>query len=394
MTNVFLDFFYTLRRHKIPVALTEWRVLMQALSLGFAHSSLERFYTLARSLLVKDVSYYDAYDLAFKEAFQGITTPEEILDEILAWLQDPSTLEHLTPEHLALLLQLDLEALRQLFAQRLREQQERHARGNRMIGTGGTSPCGHNGQQPKGIRVGGEGGQRSAVQVAEERLYENYRRDRTLDIRQIQVALKRLRHLQRLGAEEELDLEASIDQTCRNGGEIELIFCPPRKNNAKVLLLMDAGGSMMPYTRLVEGLFSAAHQATHFRDFQYYYFHNCIYEQLYSDIRMHKRVSTSSLLHTLDADYKVILVGDASMAPEELIDTGGSLYYYHHNDTPGITWLRRIQEHFRACIWLNPMPEGQWNRTTINLVRQIFPMYELTLDGLERGIKQLGRQVR
>src|SRR2546425_1840266 len=220
MTNVFLDFFYTLRRHKIPVALTEWRVLMQALSLGFAHSSLERFYTLARSLLVKDVSYYDAYDLAFKEAFQGITTPEAVLDEILAWLQDPSTLEHLTPEHLALLLQLDLEALRQLFAQRLREQQERHARGNRMIGTGGTSPFGHNGQHPKGIRVGGEGGQRSAVQVA----------------------LKRLRHLQRLGAEEELDLEASIDQTCRNGGGVELIFHPPRKNNAKRLLLIDARG--------------------------------------------------------------------------------------------------------------------------------------------------------
>jgi uncharacterized protein with von Willebrand factor type A (vWA) domain len=390
---MFLDFFYTLRRHKIPVALTEWRVLMQALSLGFAHSSLERFYTLARSLLVKDVGYYDAYDMAFKEAFQGITTPEEILDEIFAWLQDPATLTSLTPEHLALLQQLDLEALRQLFAQRLREQQERHDRGDRMIGTGGTSPFGHNGRHPKGIRVGGEGGQRSAVQVAEERRYENYRRDRTLDIRQIQVALTRLRNLQRLGAEEELDLDATIDQTCRNGGEIELIFCPPRKNNAKVLLLMDAGGSMMPYTTLVEGLFSAAHKTTHFKDFQYYYFHNCIYEQLYTDMRMNKRVSTSTLLHTLDADYKVILVGDAYMAPEELLDPGGALYYYHHNDTSGRTWLRRIQEHFRACIWLNPMPEGQWNRTTINLVRQVFPMYELTLDGLERGIKQLVRKV-
>src|SRR5438552_2147939 len=390
---MFLDFFYTLRRHKIQVALTEWRLLMQALSMGFAHSSMARFYTLARSLLVKDIGYYDAYDLAFKEAFQGITTPQEILDEILAWLQDPATLAHLTPEQLSLLQQLDLDALRELFAQCLREQQERHDRGNRMIGTGGTSPFGHNGKHHKGLRVGGEGGQRSAVQVAEERHYENYRRDRTLDIRQIQVALKKLRHLQRLGAEEELDLEATIDQTCRNGGEIELIFCPPRKNNAKVLLLMDAGGSMMPYTTLVEGLFSAAHKATHFRDFQYYYFHNCIYEQLYSDMRMNKKVSTSSLLHTLDADYKVILVGDAYMAPEELIDPGGALYYSHHNDTPGMTWLRRIQEHFRACIWLNPLPEGQWNRTTINLVRQVFSMYELTLDGLERGMKQLVRKV-
>lgn len=390
---MFLDFFYTLRRHKIPVALTEWRVLMQALSLGFAHSSLERFYTLARSLLVKDVSYYDAYDLAFNEAFQGITTPEEILAEILAWLQDPATLEHLRPEHLALLEQLDLEALRQLFAQRRREQQERHDRGNRMIGTGGTSPFGHNGQHPKGIRVGAEGGQRRAVQVADERLYENYRRDRTLDVRQMQVALKQLRNLKRLGAEEELDLDETIDQTCRNGGEIELVFCPPRQNNAKVLLLMDAGGSMMPYTHLVERLFSAAHQATHFKDVQYYYFHNCVYEQLYTDIRMNQRVSTTTLLHILDADYKVILVGDAYMAPEELLHPGGALYYYHHNDTPGLTWLRRIQEHFRACIWLNPMSEVQWNRTTVHLVRQVFPMFALTLDGLEHGIRHLVRKM-
>jgi hypothetical protein len=227
--------------------------------------------------------------------------------------------------------------------------------------------------------------------VAEERLYENYRRDRTLDIRQMQVALKQLRNLQRLGAEEELDLDATIDQTCRNGGDIALVFRPPRKNNVKVLLLMDAGGSMMPYTNLVEHLFSAAHQATHFKDLQYYYFHNCIYEWLYSDMRLNTRVSTSTLLHILDADYKVILVGDAYMAPEELLNPGGALYYYHHNDTPGLTWLRRIQEHFCACIWLNPMPEGQWNRTTIQLVRQVFPMYELTLDGLEHGMKHLGR---
>lgn len=391
---MFLDFFYSLRRHKIPVSITEWRVFMQALSMGFAHSSLERFYTLARSLLVKDVSYYDAYDLAFREAFEGMTTPEAILEELLAWLQDPVTLAHLSPEQLALLQPLELEALRALFEQRRREQRERHDRGTRMVGTGGTSPFGHSGAHPKGIRVGGVGGQRSAVQITEDRRYENYRRDRTLDIRQIQVVLKKLRHLQRLGVEEELDLDDTIEQTCRNAGEIELIFHPPRKNNAKVLLLMDAGGSMMPYASLVERFFSAAHKATHFRDFQYYYFHNCVYEQVYSDMRLNKKLSTASLLHGLDADYKVILVGDAYMAPEELLDPGGALYYYHHNDTPGIAWLRRIQEHFRGCIWLNPLPEGQWNRTTIHLVRQIFPMYALTLEGLENGIRQLGRRVK
>ncbi|MGE3538972.1 MAG: VWA domain-containing protein [Candidatus Tectimicrobiota bacterium] len=391
---MFLDFFYILRRHKIPVALTEWRLLMQALSLGLAHASLERFYTLARALLVKDVRYYDAYDLAFREAFDGISTPVQILDEILAWWRDPATLANLSPEQLALLQQLDLAALRALFEQRLREQQARHERGTQMIGTGGTSPLGHRGQHPKGIRVGGEGGQRSAVQLAAERRYENYRRDRTLDVRQIQVALTKLRHLQRLGMEEELDLEETIDQTCRHGGEIELIFHPPRKNNVKVLLLMDAGGSMLPYVSLVERLFSAAHRATHFRDFQYYYFHNCIYEQLYTDMRLNKKTSTASLLNVLGADYKVILVGDAYMAPEELLDPNGALYYYHNNDTPGIAWLRRVQEHFRACVWFNPLPEGQWQRTTIKLVRQIFPMYELTLDGLERGLTQLGRTVK
>lgn len=390
---MFLDFFYTLRRYKIPVSITEWMVCMQALHAGFAYTSLERFYTLARALLVKDISYYDAYDLAFKEVFQGIATPVELLEQIVAWLQDPQTRQSLTPEQLALLPQCDLETLRQLLAQLLREQRERHDGGQRMIGTGGTSPFGHNGQNPAGIRIGGPGGQGSARQVMEDRHFENYRQDRTLDIRQIQVALKKLRHLQRLGAEEELDLEETVAQTCRNGGEIELVFSPPRKNNAKVLLLMDAGGSMMPYTELVERLFSGAHKTTHFKDFQYYYFHNCIYEQVYTDMRMNKKTSTASLLQLFDADYKVILVGDAYMAPEELLEPGGAIYYYHNNDTPGIAWLRRIQEHFRACVWLNPLPERHWDRSSIALVRKVFPMFELTLDGLDRGIKQLVRKV-
>jgi uncharacterized protein with von Willebrand factor type A (vWA) domain len=390
---MFLDFFYNLRRHRIPVSITEWMALMRALSEGYAHASLERFYVLARALLVKDVGFYDAYDLAFKETFQGIATPAEMVDEIFNWLQDPKVLEGLTPEQLAMLPKLDLEALRQLFAERLKAQQERHDGGNRWIGTGGTSPFGHNGKNPAGIRVGGEGGQRSAIQVAEDRRYQNYRHDRTLDIRQTQMALKKLRYLQRLGTEEELDLEATIDQTCRNGGEIELIFSPPRKNNAKVLLFMDAGGSMLPYTHLMEQLFSAAHQMTHFKDFQYYYFHNCIYEQVYTDIRMNQKTSVQALLRTLGAEYKVILVGDAYMAPEELLEPGGAIYYDHHNRTPGIEWLRRIEAHFKSCIWLNPIPARNWNRPSIALVRNVFPMYELTLDGLDQGTKNLVRKI-
>jgi uncharacterized protein with von Willebrand factor type A (vWA) domain len=390
---MFLDFFYNLRRHRIPVSITEWMALMQALSEGYAHASLERFYVLARALLVKDVGFYDAYDLAFQETFQGIETPAEIVDEILNWLRDPQVLEGLTPAQLAMLPKLDLEALRQLFAERLKEQQGRHDGGNRWIGTGGTSPFGHNGQHPAGIRVGGEGGQHSAIQVAEDRRYQNYRHDRTLDIRQTQMALKKLRYLQRLGTEEELDLEATIDQTCRNGGEIELVFSPPRNNNAKVLLFMDAGGSMLPYTHLMEQLFSAAHQMTHFKDFQYYYFHNCIYEQVYTDIRMNQKTSVQALLRTLDAEYKVILVGDAYMAPEELLEPGGAIYYYHHNSIPGIEWLRRIEAHFKSCIWLNPIPARNWNRPSIALVRHVFPMYELTLDGLDQGTKDLVRKI-
>ena len=389
---MFLDFFYNLRRHRIPVSITEWMALMRALSEGYAHASLDRFYVLARALLVKDVGFYDAYDLAFKETFKGIETPSEIVDAILNWLQDPNLLEGLTPEQLAMLPKLDLEALRELFAERLKAQQERHDGGHRWIGTGGTSPFGNHGKNPAGIRVGGEGGQRSAVQVAEDRRYQNYRHDRTLDIRQTQMALKKLRSLQRLGTEEELDLEETIDQTCRNGGEIELIFSPSRKNNAKVLLLMDAGGSMLPYTHIMEQLFSAAHQMTHFKDFQHYYFHNCIYEQVYTDIRMNKKTSVQTLLRTLDADYKVILVGDAYMAPEELVEPGGAIYYYHNNHTPGIEWLRRIEAHFKSCIWLNPIPSRNWNRPSIELIRKVFPMYELTLDGLDQGTKHLVRK--
>jgi uncharacterized protein with von Willebrand factor type A (vWA) domain len=367
-------------------------LFMQALSQGLADSSLQRFYTLARALLVKDISYYDAYDVAFREAFQGIETPAEILEELLAWLQNPQALSPLAHERQALFAGLDLQALRQLLAQRLREQRERHDSGNRMIGTGGTSPFGQRGQYPAGVRIGGQGGQRSAVQIAEARQFENYRHDRTLDIRHIQVALKKLRRLQRMGLDEELDLDETVRETCKNGGEIELIFRPPRKNNAKVLLLMDAGGSMLPYTTLIEQLFSAAHQATHFKDFQHYYFHNCIYEQIYTDMGMNKKISTTTVCHILEAEYKVILVGDAYMAPEELLEPGGAIYYYHNNDTPGIEWLRRIQAHFRSCIWLNPLPERQWDRPSIALIRAIFPMYELTLEGLERGVRHLVRK--
>ncbi|GIX49614.1 MAG: hypothetical protein KatS3mg131_3825 [Candidatus Tectimicrobiota bacterium] len=383
---MFLDFFYALRRHRVPVSPTEWLTLMQALQQGLAQASLARFYTLARAILVKDVGYYDAYDLAFRETFQGIETPAPLLEALLAWLDAPHAAALAPPGSAA----AALAQLRQLLA--ARRQREQPGGGERLLGSGGTAPLGHGGQHARGVRLGGEGGQGSAVQVAAARRFENYRHDRTLDVRQLQVALKKLRHLQRLGAQEELALEETVAETCRRGGEIELVFRPPRRNSAKVLLLMDAGGSMSPYTPLVERLFSAAHQARHFRAFQYYYFHNCVYDWLYRDMARRQRVATAAVLRACGADYKLLLVGDAYMAPEELLEPGGALYAFEPNATPGLAWLQRLRQHFHAAVWLNPMPAQAWHHPTIARIRQLFPMYELTLQGLEAGIKELVRR--
>jgi len=386
---MFIQFFYTLRKYKVPVSITEWMVLTEALNQGFAWSSLNEFYYLARSVLVKSETFYDQYDQAFQEYFRGIETPEAIRDEVLEWLKNPLNQLPLSAEELAEIEHMDLDELMRLFEQRLREQTEAHHGGNKWIGTGGTSPFGHSGYHPGGIRVGGESRNRSAVKVAAERRFKNYRSDLTLDVRQITVALKKLRHLARIGDADELDLNTTIDKTCKNAGEIELVWEKMRRNAVKVLLLMDVGGSMSPHAFLCSRLFSAAHQATHFRDLQYYYFHNCIYDKLYQNIERHDFVSTSSLLHTLPGDYKVILVGDASMAVSELFSRYGSIYYQDQNETPGIEYLKRISDHFTHCVWLNPESQYYWENTTVAAIGNIFPMFSLTLDGLEQAIQKL-----
>lgn len=385
---MFTQFFYTLRKYKVPVSLTEWMVLMDALNQGFAWSNLTDFYYLARSILIKSESWYDQYDVAFQDFFHGIETPEAIRDEVLEWLKNPLNQLPFTPGELAEMERMDLDELLNLFEQRLREQTEAHHGGSKWIGTGGTSPFGHSGYHPGGIRVGGESRHRSAVKVAAERRFRNYRSDLTLDIRQIKVALKKLRHLTRVGEADELNLNGTIDKTCKNAGEIELVWEKSRKNAVKLLLLMDVGGSMTPHARLCSQLFTAAHQATHFHDFQYYYFHNCIYEKLYQDIERSDFILTANLLHTLPGDYKIILVGDASMAISELISRYGSIYYQDMNETPGIEYLKRIADHFTHCVWLNPDPHN-WSHSTIAAVRQIFPMFLLTLDGLDQAIQKL-----
>lgn len=385
---MFTNFFYTLKERKVPVSITEWMTLMEALSGGYI-SSLNDFYYLARAILVKSEVYYDQYDVAFQEYFKGIEAPAEITEQILNWLKDPINRMLLTEEERALFDSMDLDELLQELEKRLQEQTEQHDGGDYWIGRGGISPFGHSGQHPGGIRIGGGGGGRGAMQIAEQRQFRNYRNDLTLDIRQIEVALRGLRQLNRIGPEDELDLDNTIDATCRNAGELEFIWRRSRQNKVKLLLLMDAGGSMEPFAHLCSQLFSAAHSSSHFKDFQYFYFHNCVYDVLYKDIEQRDGVGIDHLLHTLKPDYKVILVGDACMATSELIDMYGAIYYYERNHKPGIARLKQIAEHFTHCVWLNPEVPRYWNHPTILTIGRVFPMFELTLDGLGQAVKKL-----
>ena len=385
---MFIDFFYTLRRRKEPVSVTEWMTLMEALSRGCINS-LDDFYFLARAILVKSEAYYDHYDVAFAEYFQGIEAPAEITEQVLDWLRDPINRLALTEEELAAFQKMDLDELIKEFEQRLKEQTEQHDGGGHWIGRGGTSPFGHSGYHPAGIRIGGESWGRHAVKIAQERRFKNYRSDLTLDVRQIKVALKGLRQLSLIGPQDELDLKKTIDTTAKNAGDIELVWRRRRKNAVKVLLLMDVGGSMESFALLCSQLFTAAHSSSHFKDFQYYYFHNCVYDNLYRDIERREAVSTEYLLHTLPADYKVLLVGDARMGPWELTERYGSINYWERNEVPGVIWLKRIAEHFTHCVWLNPDEPRFWAHPTVQLIAKLFPMYELTLDGLGLAVKKV-----
>jgi uncharacterized protein with von Willebrand factor type A (vWA) domain len=385
---MFTDFFYTLRKRKVPVSITEWMTLMEALSQGYI-SNLDEFYHLARAILVKSETYYDQYDIAFGEYFKGIETPTEIAEQVLEWLKDPVNRMVLSEEERALFESMDFDELLKELEKRLKEQKEQHDDGGYWIGRGGTSPFGHSGYHPAGIRIGGESGGRHAIQIARERRFRDYRSDLTLDVRQIKVGLRGLRQLSRIGPEDELDLDRTIDATSRNAGEIELIWTRSRKNAAKVLLLMDVGGSMEPFARLCSRLFSAAHSSTHFKDFQYLYFHNCIYDNLYRDALLYQTVSTDHLLRILEPDYKVILVGDARMATSELTEKYGAIDFYERNEIPGIVWLKRIAQHFTHCVWLNPEELYYWNHPTVLMIAKLFAMFQLTIDGLGQAVKKL-----
>ena len=385
---MFTDFFYILKKRKVPVSITEWMTLMEALSKGYI-SNVDDFYYLARAILVKSEAYYDHYDIAFQEYFKGVEAPAEISEQILEWLKDPINRMTLTEEERALFDSMDFDELLREFEKRLKEQTEQHDGGGYWIGRGGTSPFGHSGYHPAGIRIGGQSRGRHAIQIAHERRFQNYRSDLTLDIRQMKMALRGLRQLSRIGPEDELDLARTIDATSRNAGEVEMIWTRSRKNAVKVLLLMDVGGSMDPFAMLCSRLFSAAHSSAHFKDFQYFYFHNCIYDNLYRDIERQEAVSIDHLLRILESDYKVVLVGDARMAPQELMERYGAIYYYERNESPGIVRLKQIAEHFTHCVWLNPEEPYYWNHPTVLMIGKLFPMFELTLDGLGQAVKKL-----
>lgn len=394
---MFINFFYQLKAQGVPVSITEWMLLMEALGQGMAMSSLSGFYYLARAILVKSETHYDRYDMAFYSYFKGIETPLELTEKVLQWLENAVPPGEFSDEQHSVFKEFDLEKLRHQLEKRLQEQQEKHHGGNRWIGTGGTSPFGHSGRHSAGVRIGGESLNKSAVQVAAQRNFRGYRANVIIGVRQFEMALRKLRQLSSKveGPRNEIDLEETVRETGNKGGMLQLVWDRSRKNTVKVALLMDSGGSMEPYSKLCSQLFTAMNRANHFKDMRFFYFHNCIYQHIYTepDCFMSSSLRTKDFLQMLDPEYKVILVGDASMAPSELTMPGGAINYSYNNDEPGITWLERIAEHFNHAVWLNPIPNTFWERGmgnyTTNLIREIFPMYELSVEGLEGAIKKI-----
>jgi uncharacterized protein with von Willebrand factor type A (vWA) domain len=394
---VFVPLLFELRKRKVKVGLQEAMALARALSLGLHESSLDGFYHVARALCVHTETDLDAFDEAFGVCFKGIEhTSLELVKDLEEWLRDPRARKTLSPEELAMLEHLNLDELRRLLEERMREQRERHDGGDRWIGTGGTSPFGSHGAHPTGVRVGPQGGGRSAMAVADARMYRSYRSDLVLDVRQIEVALRKLRALAREGSDLELDLDATIDRTADNAGELEIVLRPPKKSNVRVLLVMDVGGSMDPHTELVGQLFSAAKRASNFRELKTYYFHNCIYGRVYQTDNMREQASVGHVLEHCTRDWKLVVVGDAAMHPAELLGEGMWYAGEEERSRTGARWLQILADHFDKSVWLNPDPPSYWRGGTAELISEIFAMFPLTLDGLGDAIAHLsrGRQSR
>jgi len=389
---VLIDFFFTLKAAKIPVSIKEFLVLLEAMSKGVISASLDDFYYLSRTILIKDETQFDKFDKAFGLYFHGVETIfEKNADIPLDWLKKRMERE-LTPEQIAAIEKFGYNKLIDRLKELLKEQKERHEGGNKWIGTGGTSPFGNGGQNPEGILIGGQGGNRSAVKVWEARSYRDYDDERELGTRNIKVALRRLRKFARQGAVDELALDDTIRATANNAGYLDIKMQPERKNNIKVLMLLDVGGTMDDHIERTEELFSAA--KTEFKNMEFFYFHNCVYDYLWKNNRRRhaERFSTWDILRKYTPDTKLIFVGDATMSPYEILQAGGSVEY--NNEEAGAEWLQRFTSTFPKFIWLNPEPEGLWQyRQSVSLIRQITNnrMFPLTVEGLERGMQLLSK---
>ncbi len=394
---MFLEFFYLLRARGLDVSINEWMTLVEALDKGLAKASLTGFYHLCRSILIKTESDYDKFDQVFAEYFKGVETPEDLPEEFWKWLEEGDIERALDDLGDKELFAKELDELLRMFEERIKEQKERHDGGNYWIGTGGTSTMGRGGYNPAGIRVGGRSRHKTALQVAGERNFKDFREDTILDIRSFQMAFRKLRQYSSRvdGQERVLDVDKTVDETCDNGGLLSLAYEKPRKNTVKVLLLIDSEGSMLPYSRLCNRLFQAVSRSNHFKDLKIYYFHNAIYDQLYTTphCKMRDSVETTWVFNRLDSDYKVIFVGDAAMAPSELYRPGGNAIIGLFNRETGMEWFQKFKKRFKKQIWLNPIEKSSWEYTygsrTIHDIGEVFPMFELTLDGLEKGIKKL-----
>jgi len=394
---VFIDFFYLLRLRGFKVSLNEWLTLLEGLDKGLADSSLLEFYYLSRAILVKTEADFDKFDLVFAEYFYGVHTYEQLPKEVLDWLQNSKTMGLFDQDEVDKRTTFDLEQLRKTLEERLKEQDSRHDGGKHWVGTGGTSTFGHSGYSATGVRVGGAGKNRRALQVAGERNFKDFREDSTLDMRQFQLAFRRLRQFTtRLdGPRDELDLDSTIDETCNSAGQLKLVFERPRTNAVKLMLLFDSGGSMWPFSQLCNQLFQSVSKSNHFKDLKIYYFHNCFYDKLFTTPRCYQQesVDTQWVLNNIDSAYKVIVVGDAAMAPSELLQIGGNSFYNRPNKEPGIDWIRRFTQKYKKIIWFNPLSEAEWQHgygnMTIQMVKKEVDMFHLTVKGLEAGLKHL-----
>ncbi|MBV6273090.1 VWA domain-containing protein [Alcaligenaceae bacterium CGII-47] len=388
-----IDFFYRLRAQAIPVSIQEYLTLLELLRSRVMPPTLDDFYQIARMTLVKDETLYDRYDQAFASFCRGIEAAGPDAPEVpLDWLA--KTLENtLTPEEKAALQKHGWDALMELFKQRLAEQTSRHAGGSKWIGTGGSSAFGHGGYHPEGIRLGGpSAGNRTAVKVWEKREFRDYDDQQELGTRNFKIALRRLRRFAREGAAQELDMPGTIQHTAENAGMLDIQWVPERRNTVKVLMLLDVGGSMDDHIAQIEALFSAAR--SEFRHLEVFYFHNCPYESVWRSNarRQAERIDTIDLLHTYNEDWRLILVGDATMSPYEILYPGGSVE--HHNAETGAAWLQRLLSQWPSAVWLNPEPSGLWSyRQSISIIREIMHdrMYGVSIDGLEQAMRLLSK---